>query len=468
MSKAIKARAQTGVQVINSHASTDSGRDEDASFKTLIPGSFPGSSTMPTNARSSMLNQSSSTADPTLLSTSFIPPGEDKPGPKDDLLNRKLNQLHLSDKSKGKGKALCPPQDHDSGVDVPSPASVGDSDDDSDDMGGASAVQDPMHVDMDTLLSDDSDEEEDEDEDTTETDTEIRHAPLVSGALNPAENGQLLPQYGLLGSCNKEKLFLNTNIPFSAFICGVQGSGKSHSTSCILENALIPSSSLGRLEKPLSALVFSYGHFSGDGSGFSISEAAFLASPNPKMPGHPTVRKVQVLVSPSNYVRISRLYLRIPNVTVTAFKLKPWNLDIDIMLTLMNVSESEETPLYMAQVTQILRLMATAGVRFDYGEFKKHIKACRFNPTQDNMLQMRLNLLESFLDMDNSCPEPQFRPGEVTIMDMSCPFVDANTACILFRIGLQRYLQSSAAGKMIVLDEAHKVRESPFPPSFHC
>ncbi|KAF2245808.1 hypothetical protein BU26DRAFT_432433 [Trematosphaeria pertusa] len=313
-----------------------------------------------------------------------------------------------------------------------------------------------MHVDMDTLLSDDSDEEEDEDEDTTETDTEIRHAPLVSGALNPAENGQLLPQYGLLGSCNKEKLFLNTNIPFSAFICGVQGSGKSHSTSCILENALIPSSSLGRLEKPLSALVFSYGHFSGDGSGFSISEAAFLASPNPKMPGHPTVRKVQVLVSPSNYVRISRLYLRIPNVTVTAFKLKPWNLDIDIMLTLMNVSESEETPLYMAQVTQILRLMATAGVRFDYGEFKKHIKACRFNPTQDNMLQMRLNLLESFLDMDNSCPEPQFRPGEVTIMDMSCPFVDANTACILFRIGLQRYLQSSAAGKMIVLDEAHK------------
>jgi hypothetical protein len=74
------------------------------------------------------------------------------------------------------------------------------------------------------------------------------------------------------------------------------------------------------------------------------------------------------------------------------------------------------------------------------------------------MLQMRLGLLESFLDLNNTCPEPQFTEGEVTIMDMSCPFVDANTACILFRIGLQRYLQSKSAGKLIVLDEAHKVR----------
>lgn len=73
------------------------------------------------------------------------------------------------------------------------------------------------------------------------------------------------------------------------------------------------------------------------------------------------------------------------------------------------------------------------------------------------MLQMRLGLLESFLDLDNSCLVPQFKEGKITIMDMSCPFVGANTACILFRIGLQLYLQSKAAGKMVVLDEAHKV-----------
>ena len=56
------------------------------------------------------------------------------------------------------------------------------------------------------------------------------------------------------------------------------------------------------------------------------------------------------------------------------------------MLTLMNVNESEETPLYMAQVTQILREISTAGGLFDYKTFKLHLKKQKFNPAQANML----------------------------------------------------------------------------------
>jgi hypothetical protein len=143
-------------------------------------------------------------------------------------------------------------------------------------------------------------------------------------------------------------------------------------------------------------------------------------------------------------------------VSVSKFKLKPHNIDIDIMLTLMNVNESGDTQLYIAAVTQILRQMATEGGSFNYFSFKTRLRGCKFNPVQVNMLQMRLALLESFLDLTDSCPEARFRDGEVTIMDLSDPFVDANTTCILSRIGLQRYLQSKAAGKMIVLDEAHR------------
>ncbi|KAF2685473.1 hypothetical protein K458DRAFT_301216 [Lentithecium fluviatile CBS 122367] len=310
---------------------------------------------------------------------------------------------------------------------------------------------------MSELLSDNSDVEADEESDRF--DAEILHAPLLDGEMI-STGRHLLPQYGLMGSHKelnvKSRMFLNTNIPFSAFICGVQGSGKSHTTATILENSLIPSKNLGHLESPLSALVFSYGHFSGDGSGYSISEAAFLAAPSPQFPDGAHIKKVNVLVAPSNFMRISKLYLCIPNVTVTKFMLNPADLDIDTMLTLMNVNESDEQPLYMAQVTQILREMATSGSKFNYKIFKRRVEEQRFNPAQECMLQMRLNLLESFLDMKNSCPPPQFKPGEITIMDMSCPFVDANTACILFRIGLVQYLRSGAAGKMIVLDEAHK------------
>ncbi|RMZ67722.1 P-loop containing nucleoside triphosphate hydrolase [Pyrenophora seminiperda CCB06] len=311
------------------------------------------------------------------------------------------------------------------------------------------------------LISDDSEQNDTGGIQLHERATQIRHAPLLSVDVILQNDQHLLPQYGLIGLYGeakdvRSKLFINTNVPFSMFLCGVQGSGKSHTTSCILENSLIPSKHLGRLQNPLSALVFSYGHFSGDGIGFSISEAAFLASSRAKIPGAAHVKKVHVLVSPSNYVRISKLYLQLPNVSVTPFKIKPRNLNITTILTLMNVNESEETPLYMAQVTQILREMSTTGGPFDYKAFKLHLKKQKFNPAQTNMLQMRLSLLESFLDMTDTSPEIAFLLGEITIMDMSCPFVDANTACVLFEIGLQQYLHSQGTGKMIVLDEAHK------------
>lgn len=74
---------------------------------------------------------------------------------------------------------------------------------------------------------------------------DIRNAVLVSADTVEEAEEELLPQYGLLGSfsCERieplknlgeQKVLLNTNIPFSAFICGVQGSGKSYTTACLL------------------------------------------------------------------------------------------------------------------------------------------------------------------------------------------------------------------------------------------
>lgn len=226
----------------------------------------------------------------------------------------------------------------------------------------------------------------------------------------------------------------------------------------LLENALIPVSDarFGRLEKPLSAMVFAYDDFNGNGEGFSVSEAASLASAHAQLPKNYRVKKVTVLVSPSNPA-IKRIYSNLPNVTVIPFKLHPRSLNVKTILTLMAVDESSEPPLYLAQVVKILReINVETNGRFDYLLFKQRLALCNFNPSQTNMLQLRLDLLESFLDIDGNAPQPQFRPGEVTIMDMSCPFVDKNTACILFKIGLHRYLESDVAGKMVVLDEAHK------------
>lgn len=87
----------------------------------------------------------------------------------------------------------------------------------------------------DLLLADDVDDVDDENDRLDQPNTEIRHAPVVSGDILK-NNCDLLPQYGLLGSeaTSGDKMFQNTNVPFSSFICGVQGSGKSHTTSCML------------------------------------------------------------------------------------------------------------------------------------------------------------------------------------------------------------------------------------------
>jgi len=290
----------------------------------------------------------------------------------------------------------------------------------------------------------------------------IGHAPLISGSIVRDHAKDDIPQYGFFGRIDADGLdaniFHNTNVPFSTFICGVQGSGKSHSTACMLENALIPSPQLGHLQSPVSALVFSYGEFSNGGSGFSVSEAAFLAAAN-KAVATNRVKKVTVLTSPSNPA-IKKFYRNIPGIEVLPFKLKAKSLDIGALLTLMAVNEKSEVPLYMAKVQSILRAIATEnedGV-FDYNLFKQKIKLENFDPKQTNMLEMRLDLLESFLDKEGNVPEPQFRPGEITIIDLSDPFVAPNTACILFKLGLERFMQSRAPAKMVVLDEAHKAR----------
>lgn len=297
----------------------------------------------------------------------------------------------------------------------------------------------------------------------------IRQAPIVAANIVTEHYKELVPQYGLLGSLEEEsetltdpQLFLNTNVPFSAFVCGVQGSGKSHTTSCILENSILASPHLGYLESPVSTLVFSYGEWSSGGAGFNISEATFLGSPHPKFPNQ-YVRKITVLYSPSNPA-IKRMYERLPNVQMVPFRLKAKTLDIGALHSLMAVDEKSTTSLYMVTVEAILREIATksADGSMDYAEFKRRIAEEKWDSTQSNMLKMRTNLLESFLDLDGTTSVPDFRPGDITIIDLSDPFLTPSTACILFKLALEQFLQSSASGKMVVLDEAHKVCGSIF------
>jgi hypothetical protein len=93
----------------------------------------------------------------------------------------------------------------------------------------------------------------------------IKQGPLLSGKIVDMHWNDVIPQYGLLGKLVGQEakdlsshIYSNPNTPFSAFICGVQGSGKSHTTACLLENSLIslpePKSEIDNLQQPKSKI----------------------------------------------------------------------------------------------------------------------------------------------------------------------------------------------------------------------
>ena len=125
---------------------------------------------------------------------------------------------------------------------------------------------------------------------------------------------------------------------------------------------------------------------------------------------------------------------------------------------------------------KILREMARSNQgreTFNYNEFKRKIEDEEFVRGQTRPLQMRLDVLESFFEpgtvvtKGHTKPQKsisdvwQFEKGSLTIVDLSCPFVGPDDACALFNICVSLFLKDRAhAGRMIALDEAHKVWSS--------
>ena len=89
----------------------------------------------------------------------------------------------------------------------------------------------------------------------------------------------------------------------------------------------------------------------------------------------------------------------------------------------------------------------------------------KFNPAQLAGLDQRLSLFNSFLEEvpQRSASErrrtlPRFRKGELTIVDLSDPFLDPSSACGLFEIVVRLFMRAEVGtGKVLVVDEAHKV-----------
>ena len=87
-------------------------------------------------------------------------------------------------------------------------------------------------------------------------------------------------------------------------------------------------------------------------------------------------------------------------------------------------------------------------------------KSNKVNNAGKFVKQKKLNSLEKLSKKEEEIVSDtwEFKPGSLTIVDLSCPFVDENAACALFVICLQLFLDKRHdVGRIVALDEAHKV-----------
>jgi hypothetical protein len=89
------------------------------------------------------------------------------------------------------------------------------------------------------------------------------------------------------------------------------------------------------------------------------------------------------------------------------------------------------------------------------------VRKKNFNPAQLSGLEQRMSLLNSFMEKHSTTASqqaPRFTAGQLTIIDLSDPFIDPLSACGLFEIVTRLFVRADVGtGKVLVVDEAHKV-----------
>lgn len=164
------------------------------------------------------------------------------------------------------------------------------------------------------------------------------HRTLVSTSI------RLVTILCLVGS--KLSSGLSQNAPFSAIVCGVQGSGKSHTVSVLLENMLITGhEAIGISHKALSGLVL---HFGEGGTGSRPCEAAWLGQSDINGVRPPAIK---VYVSRSSLSTMRATYAPLGKaVTVQPLLFSEKELDAEAVLSMMAVGSSDNAPLYIQRI----------------------------------------------------------------------------------------------------------------------
>ncbi|CAG8630611.1 2020_t:CDS:2 [Ambispora gerdemannii] len=308
-------------------------------------------------------------------------------------------------------------------------------------------------------------------------DNRIQKSPIFNNATKN-NNPEVYQNYTILGKLNSDptNIYLNLDIPFSSVITGTPNSGVDLMLQNILEGSLIQNSSLGELKNPLSALIFRFESTSNT----QPSHRAFLGTSQQSIE---TIKekcqmhKVIVLLSPSNYRKMSIHYKNIENCEVRPLFFSETELSINSVKAWLTIKGDAQ--IYDQCVELVDDILYDLGDYFDYNTFcNLLLRRTSSSLLLKEFFTSRLKRLDSFItekltqsikqkgfwkmDLDKVTPlEALFQPGVTVIADLSDNVLNKEMVSILFDIILKIYIRSNNPehandGKLVVLDEAHK------------
>ncbi|KAJ1551072.1 hypothetical protein HK096_003306, partial [Nowakowskiella sp. JEL0078] len=281
------------------------------------------------------------------------------------------------------------------------------------------------------------------------------------------------------------RLYMNTSVPFSTVVCGLPGTGKSHSVAVMLENMLIPESpEIGKLTNPFSALVLHFDTLA-IGSAFSLPrkpcEYAYIGV---RKFNRTTIKvpAVTVLVMPSSFKTMQEIYAPLgSNIVIKPLYISTAEINVNIIMAIMQVSLEDEIPPY---IHDILDMMRKIDKDFTWAWFQDYLAQIEdsIDASHYRILRQRVSILESFLlekmvekedpvakdfskrnGKNSEWFKHRFNSQSIIVCDFSDPFFTADLACSLFEIVVGLFVAANidcgngvSCGRVIVLDEAHK------------
>ncbi|KAF2239517.1 hypothetical protein EV356DRAFT_102053 [Viridothelium virens] len=258
---------------------------------------------------------------------------------------------------------------------------------------------------------------------------------------------------------------LNTDIPWSAFICGLPGSGKDNTFARVLESCLVEDRPVNKLPNPMAGIVFHYDSYP------YVCEAAKLCS---------GATKVKVLVSPDKINAMTNMYEKIPgsnNVTVVPLKLLPKHLNSERMKNLMVLGEDTTTTLPTETMSQLMERIRTIANKqdkgsFDYSQFRSDVLSQYWPWSAERiLLELRFQALDYFFSHAEADVFGH-EPGTLTIVQLTSEWINATEVRLIFDICLEIFMENrtSESGRplshVVALVEAHKLKQSTYTLSF--